>query len=62
MSYSIELQVISLLLILSALIYKLSLFPFHFTLPDVYTGSNWSTIAVINVGVKFAVVLFLFKL
>lgn len=58
----VELQVLSILLILAALVYKLSLFPFHFTLPDVYEGASWHTIAVINLGVKFGVGLFLFRL
>lgn len=60
--YQIEIQVLSVLMIFSALIYKLSLFPFHFTLPDVYEGAEWHTIAVINVGVKLGVALFLFRL
>ena len=53
---------IAILLVLIALIYKLSLFPFHFTLPDVYEGSSWQVIAVINLGVKLGVALFLFKI
>lgn len=60
--FSSEIQLLSVLLVFAALIYKLSLFPFHFTLPDVYEGSSWHTIAVINLGVKFGVALFLFRL
>jgi len=51
---------ISFLLIFSAFMYKLSMFPFHFTLPDVYEGTSWSVIAIINLGIKFSISLAFF--
>jgi NADH-quinone oxidoreductase subunit N len=57
-----EKQFIAVLLVLSALLYKLSAFPFHLALPDVYEGSDWLTVAIINFGVKASVAFMFFRL
>lgn len=54
-------NIVSILIIL-AFGYKLSLFPLQFVLPDLYEGSNWEAIAVINILIKVALFLLLFKL
>jgi len=48
--------------IISAYLYKLALFPFHFILPYVYSGISLATIGLLNVGVKLPIGLHLFYL
>jgi NADH-quinone oxidoreductase subunit N len=46
--------------IISAYLYKLALFPFHFILPDVYQGVSWAVIGLLNLGVKLPIGLHFF--
>jgi NADH-quinone oxidoreductase subunit N len=48
----INFALLAILLIILAFAYKMSMFPFHFSLPDVYEGVQWETIAIIILGVK----------
>jgi NADH-quinone oxidoreductase subunit N len=47
--------VAAIFLILMAFAFKLSLFPFHLVLPDVYEGSTWFTISAINISIKLPI-------
>jgi NADH-quinone oxidoreductase subunit N len=58
----INFALLAILLIVLAFAYKMSMFPFHFSLPDVYEGVQWETIAIINLGVKLTLSLVLFKI
>lgn len=46
--------------IVSAYLYKLALFPFHFILPDIYQGISWAVIGLLNIGVKLPIGLHFF--
>jgi NADH-quinone oxidoreductase subunit N len=50
-------QLIVFICVGSAFLYKLSLFPFHFTLPDVYQAIPWYTILIINLTIKISIML-----
>jgi NADH-quinone oxidoreductase subunit N len=55
-------NLVAIILIVLSFSYKMSMFPFHFSLPDVYEGSaTWETIAIINLIVKLTLALSLFK-
>lgn len=58
----INFALLAILLIVLSFAYKMSMFPFHFSLPDVYEGIQWETIAIINLGVKLTLALVLFKI
>lgn len=59
---NINFALLAILLVILAFAYKMSMFPFHFSLPDVYEGVQWETIAIINLGVKLSLALVLFKI
>jgi NADH-quinone oxidoreductase subunit N len=59
---NINFSLLAILLVILAFAYKMSMFPFHFSLPDVYEGVQWETIAIINLGVKLSLALVLFKI
>ena len=47
---------ISITLILLAFSFKLSLFPFHFWIPDIYEGSSWDIVTLIATLPKISVI------
>nr|WJJ70126.1 NADH dehydrogenase subunit 2 [Praya sp.] len=54
-------NILSSLLILLSLFFKLSLFPFHFWVPDIYEGSSWKVLGLIGSLPKISVVYVLIK-
>lgn len=54
--------ILGLILVLSCLIFKISLFPFHAWSPEIYYGTQTSITAFVNSGVKVVFFLFLLRL
>lgn len=53
---------LSLILITMSFCFKLSLFPLHFWIPDIYEGSSWDIIALISSLPKISVISILIQL
>ena len=58
---SSRLLILGLALIFAGLLFKISIFPFHFYLPDVYGAAMTPLLVFMAVGVKIAVFSFLFQ-
>lgn len=53
---------ISFILIILSFCFKLSLFPLHFWIPDIYEGSSWDVITLISILPKISVICVLIQL
>ena len=53
---------LSLVLIILSLFFKVSLFPLHFWIPDVYEGSSWKTLGVVGTIPKISTIYILIQL
>ena len=48
--------------IICSILFKLSIVPFHFWIPDIYEGSSWNTIIIISTISKISILTFLLKI
>ena len=56
--YEEKVIIISFLLIILSLFFKISLFPLHFWIPDIYEGSSWKILGLIGTLPKISVIYF----
>ena len=54
--YKDNLLVISFLFILLSLFFKISLFPLHFWIPDIYEGSSWKVLGLVSTLPKISII------
>nr|YP_010890005.1 NADH dehydrogenase subunit 2 [Stephalia dilata]WJJ69992.1 NADH dehydrogenase subunit 2 [Stephalia dilata] len=56
-----NLLVISFLFILLSLFFKISLFPLHFWIPDIYEGSSWKVLGLVSTLPKISIIYILIQ-
>ena len=61
-NYNNKILLYSLILIILSLFFKISLFPLHFWIPDIYEGSSWKTIGLISTLPKISIIYILIQL
>nr|YP_010890031.1 NADH dehydrogenase subunit 2 [Apolemia rubriversa]WJJ70043.1 NADH dehydrogenase subunit 2 [Apolemia rubriversa] len=59
--YQEKILIISFLFIILSLFFKISLFPLHFWIPDIYEGSSWKTLGLIGTLPKISVIYLLIQ-
>ncbi len=59
--YEEKILIISFLFIILSLFFKISLFPLHFWIPDIYEGSSWKTLGLIGTLPKISVIYLLIQ-
>nr|YP_010890050.1 NADH dehydrogenase subunit 2 [Bargmannia lata]WJJ70062.1 NADH dehydrogenase subunit 2 [Bargmannia lata] len=52
---------LAFIIIVFSLFFKISLFPLHFWIPDIYEGSSWKTLGLIGTLPKISIIFFLIK-